>query len=401
MSENIRLAANTKNEVQLSMKSTETLKERRSEKKTGTAPVQFRPKHSLRAKRAMVLSFMAPGLGQLYNGEKAKGLLFLGVSIANLMILTLLFFTEPLLNALLNLAAIFQTTPKLNVAQILEIVHTGRAVTLVYLGLILSFVAYAGRDALDRAGEKLKGQVLPAAKLSMPEATSGSYLAHFSIICTLVLLIVFLVSPPPPQEQATEIELVKDTPPPPPAKKPEPPKPKQESKPQPKVVPKKVLPQPPKPVPVAIAVPTDKPVADPVVVSDVPAPEELPPNPNGSETGTGPAGAGTGTGSDGGGDGEDFDFNGYLAEVQKRVKRNWFPPRGAESLSVTLKFRVLKDGNIKNVRLVKSSGLAAADDAAKLAVQNGAPYPSLPAAAGDTIDIKFTFDYNVFNGKLK
>lgn len=400
ISENRKLEFYAEKGVQQTyMKSPQTVKERRKDKDLSAGSVDFRPRYGRDAKKAMTMSLLAPGMGQLYNGETAKGSLFLLVSCANLLLLTLLFFTEPLLNGLIALGSLLHTEPKLNVEQILEIVQTGRSVTLVYLALILTFVAYAGRDALDRAMERRRGEKPPRAKLTMPEATSGSYLAHFSIICTLVILVVFLASPPAPREQSTDIELVQDQPPPPP-KKPEPPKPKQEHKPEPKLIPKKVLPQPPKPTPVAIAVPTDKPVADPVVVSDEPPPPELPPNPNGSENGTGPASSNASGGGGGGGDGEDFDFNGYLSEVQKKVKKNWFPPRGAESLSVTLKFKVLKDGSVKSIRLVKSSGVAAADDAAKLAVQNGAPYPALPDSAGDSIDIKFTFDYNVFNGKL-
>lgn len=347
-------------------------------------------------KRALALSII-PGLGQIYNGESVKGMLFLGVSAANLILLGLLFFTGPLLQGLVQLAALLQCAPKINVQQAMEIVHTGRSVTLVYLGLILSYALYAARDAYDRARVKQRGAILPKFALTMPEATSGSYLFHFSVICSLVLLVIFFAAPPVPTKQSTDIELLAPELPPPPQKKPEPPKPKQEPKvEQKKVEPLKKPAEPPKPTPVAFAVKTDKPVADPVVVSDEPAPPSTAPaesgSPNGSPNGT--------QGADAGGEGDDFDFGSYLAEVQKRIKKNWFPPRGAESLSVTLKFKVLKDGSATNIRLVKSSGVAAADEAAKAAISNGSPFAALPKAAGDDIDIKFTFDYNVFNGKL-
>lgn len=349
-------------------------------------------------KRALTFS-VVPGLGQIYNGEIGKGTLFLGVTAANLLLVALLFFTGPLLNGIMQLAALLHAAPKINIPQILETVHTGRAVTLVYLCLILSFVAYAARDAYDRAREKRHGKTLPRFVLTMPEATSGSYLFHFSIICSLVLLIIFFMAPPKPMVQATDIQLVTPQEPPKPEKAPEPPKPKQQPKQEIKktVEPKKVTPPtPPKPIPVAIAVPTDKPVADPVVQSNDPAPEPA----TTQQTSGSPNGSTGGTSADaGGGEGDDFDFGAYLSEVQKRIKKNWFPPRGAESLSVVLKFKVLKDGSATNIRLVRSSGKAAVDDAAKAAITNGSPFPALPKSAGDDIDIKFTFDYNVFNGK--
>ena len=60
---------------------------------------------------------------------------------------------------------------------------------------------------------------------------------------------------------------------------------------------------------------------------------------------------------------------------------------------------VLKDGSLGFVNMVKSGGIMAADEAAKEAVSSSAPFPPLPKGAGDDVDIKFTFDYNVFNGK--
>ncbi|MBX9688654.1 MAG: TonB family protein [Candidatus Obscuribacterales bacterium] len=380
---------------------TESLEERKIEDESPQLSADLSTLQGLEPKRALTLSLL-PGLGQIYNGEPAKGLLFMAATVANLLILGLLFFTEPFLNLLIQTAALFHTESKINVQQALEIIHTGRSVTLVYLTLILSFVAYVARDAYDRAVEKRRGLALPKFKLSMPEATSGSYLLHFSIICALVLAVIFVVAPVKEQEQATEIELVKEDPPPEPKKEPEAPKPKQEAKQEPKKAPAPKLnpPTPPKPTPVAFAVKSEK-AADPVVVSTEPAPDPGPPvsatgSPDGVPGGTGAPENGGGNG----GDGDDVDFGSYLAEVQKRIKKNWFPPRGAESLSVTLKFKVMKDGHVASIRLVKSSGIAAADDAAKAAINNASPFPNLPKGAGDDVDIKFTFDYNVFNGKL-
>jgi TonB family protein len=50
------------------------------------------------------------------------------------------------------------------------------------------------------------------------------------------------------------------------------------------------------------------------------------------------------------------------------------------------------------LRLVTSSGVAIADKAALQAVENAAPFRTLPPGASDDVDIQFTFDYNVFAG---
>jgi outer membrane biosynthesis protein TonB len=319
-------------------------------------------------------------------------MLFLGASLANLALISLLFFTGPLLTGLFQFAtSVLHTMPKMDVRYVLDVVQEGRGVTFVYLGLILLYALYAARDAHDRACEKRHGKVLPRFVLSMPEATSGSYLLHFSIICSLIAGIVFLSPAPKPRVQVTDIELLQENKPP--APKPEPPKPKQIQKVEKKEL-KPVKAPDPKPTPVAFAVPTDKPVADPVIQSTEP-PGPPPPQPT-NET----AGQGNSQQEEVGGDGDDVDFGNYLTDIQKRIKKNWFPPRGAESLSLTLKFRILKDGSLGTIKLVKTTGITAADDAGKAAITSSAPFPPLPKDAGDFVDVKFTFDYNVFNGKL-
>lgn len=386
------------------MKTFESLEERQLQR---TKPTEHPENSGTRGwkKPGVALSLsILPGLGQIYNGETGKGLLFVGVSLANLVLICLLFFTQPVLENIVAIGNAIHVQPKINIQQALEIVHTGRAVTLVYLALILSYVTYVAREAYDHALETHKGKYFQKFFLGLPEATSGSYLFHFSIICALVMMVIFFLSPPKPQVQATDIELMQDipVPPPPEPKRPDPPKPKKEppklEKKQEIVVKPKATPkaEPPKPTPVAVAVPTDKPVADPVVQSDQPAPESsAATDPTGS-----PGGSPNGTGSEGGGgDGADVDFGSYLAEVQKRIKKNWFPPRGNESKSCTLKFKVNRDGSLGKIRLVASAGIPVVDQAAVTAVKNSAPFPPLPSGSPEDIDIKFTFDYNVFNGK--
>ena len=95
------------------------------------------------------------------------------------------------------------------------------------------------------------------------------------------------------------------------------------------------------------------------------------------------------------------DFGPYMRELQRRIKMNWDPPKGNESKRVVLLFSISKDGRLLSIKVHKSSGLTAADNAAMSAVKLTAPFKPLPAEfKGQSVDIQFTFDYNVFGGSL-
>ncbi len=91
------------------------------------------------------------------------------------------------------------------------------------------------------------------------------------------------------------------------------------------------------------------------------------------------------------------DFGPYMKELQRRIKMNWDPPKGNESKRVVLLFSIARDGRLLNVKIHRSSGLEAADRAAIDAVKLTAPFRPLPPDfKGNSVDIQFTFDYNVF-----
>ena len=142
--------------------------------------------------------------------------------------------------------------------------------------------------------------------------------------------------------------------------------------------------------------------------SYAPAPS-LAPTGGGTSSGTrlakGGGGGGTGNiGNPGGGGGRpgidairEPDFGPYMRDLQRRIKMNWDPPKGNESKRVVLLFKIAKDGRLLTCSVFKSSGLPSADKAAVNAVQLTAPFRPLPAEyKGQSIDIQFTFDYNVF-----
>jgi TonB family protein len=91
------------------------------------------------------------------------------------------------------------------------------------------------------------------------------------------------------------------------------------------------------------------------------------------------------------------DFGPYMRELQRRIKMNWEPPKGNESKRVVLLFKIARDGRLLSCTVYKSSGLPSADKAAINAAQLTAPFKPPPAELkGSSIDIQFTFDYNVF-----
>ena len=119
----------------------------------------------------------------------------------------------------------------------------------------------------------------------------------------------------------------------------------------------------------------------------------------------GTSGGGSGNiGNPGGGGGapgidalREPDFGPYMRELQRRIKLNWDPPKGNESKTVVLLFKIAKDGRLLSCRVHRSSGLPTADKAALKAVELTAPFRPLPADfKGQSIDIQFTFDYRVF-----
>jgi len=92
------------------------------------------------------------------------------------------------------------------------------------------------------------------------------------------------------------------------------------------------------------------------------------------------------------------DFGAYMSELQRRIKRNWNPPRGDNSKRVVMLFKISRDGRLLSIHIKQSSGSPEADAAAKSAVELSAPFRPLPPEfRGSNIDIDFTFDYNVLN----
>jgi len=112
-----------------------------------------------------------------------------------------------------------------------------------------------------------------------------------------------------------------------------------------------------------------------------------------------------GSGRHGGSGGDAFgeaDLGAYVSGLQRRLKVNWSPPKGEEDKRVVVYFRISKNGRLLFVRVRHSSGNPEVDEAARSAVKQSAPFRQLPSEyEGSSIDINFTFDYNVHGGSVR
>ncbi len=92
----------------------------------------------------------------------------------------------------------------------------------------------------------------------------------------------------------------------------------------------------------------------------------------------------------------DIDFGPYMAETQRRIKKNWKPPSGVHSVQVI--FKVHQNGKISDVHLKNMVGDVVKDLAAMKAVMD-TQLPPLPEGSPDSVDIQMTFDWKLVPGK--
>lgn len=191
--------------------------------------------------------------------------------------------------------------------------------------------------------------------------------------------------PPPPPRTEPKPEPPPPEPPPPEPERPEP------KKTEPKAEPQKPL------VPDVPVLPTKKPPAKSEKPKDVPPPPPPPPTPpppaeptkrQGSPFGN-PFGSSSSNAVVGVED-PNFTYGYYLDRVVARIESNWTrPPVGSEIKDAHLYFRILRAGEVRDVKLVRSSGSDFFDQAALRAVQASSPLPPLPTSyAKDELGIQ-------------
>lgn len=351
-------------------------------------------------KTALMLSIL-PGAGHIYIGQNFAGLVFLFSSLVSGFLVVSACFGAAVVSFLHDVAGKMGLPYNPDFGATMGATSIFHPAVATFLFLFLCYELYVAQDAYLTAARANNPYFPPPRGIRLAPVFGGSYFLH----CTVMLVLLgtaFFIAGKKPQEQITQIDMILEKPPEePPA--PELPKPKQQAKAEPKKVdpvPQKVIEKPaPKPVVTPEVTPPPIPVAAAPTPALVPAPTQSEPA---SGTGTGDSAAeGKGTGSEAGGDGGDgdeADFTNYLAEMEKKIRKAWFPPRGNESKKIVVQFKLNGSGAVSGLRLKSSSGVMIADTAATDAVKTAGPFGALPKGSPDKVDIVFTFDYTVFNG---
>ncbi len=96
---------------------------------------------------------------------------------------------------------------------------------------------------------------------------------------------------------------------------------------------------------------------------------------------------------------ESVNYKPYMTKLQKDIRNNWYPPKGEKSSHVKLRFKVLTNGSISHLKVIKSAGDKTGeniyDKAALAAVEKTKPFAPLPKNSPHDVDIEFSLDYNV------
>lgn len=97
----------------------------------------------------------------------------------------------------------------------------------------------------------------------------------------------------------------------------------------------------------------------------------------------------------------DADMDNYLANMERRVKRSWFPPKNCpgELRPPTVWVSIEPHGNISELRLSLPSVSERANQAAVAAITNSAPFGMLPKDWREGVDVEFNFDHSLFTRK--
>ena len=92
---------------------------------------------------------------------------------------------------------------------------------------------------------------------------------------------------------------------------------------------------------------------------------------------------------------ERVDFGPYMNNLERKIKNAWRPRRSVYSYKIVLTFKVNSKGKAFNIDVKSSSSNFILDRQAIIAVEKASPFGSLPEGSPSTVDIEFTFEYNV------
>ena len=94
-------------------------------------------------------------------------------------------------------------------------------------------------------------------------------------------------------------------------------------------------------------------------------------------------------------DGAGFGSPYYLSLVFGRIRDTWDNPvQTSTTLSVTIYFKIFRDGQIMDTQLEKTSGIDLFDQSAMRSIVSSAPFPPLPTEyTGEYLGIHLEFEY--------
>jgi len=97
---------------------------------------------------------------------------------------------------------------------------------------------------------------------------------------------------------------------------------------------------------------------------------------------------------------KDYRYASYMAHIKRQVESVWIYPEEAiekgESGVLFLFFVINRNGSLKNVKLINSSGHEILDSAAINALKDAAPFPALPKRLNiDRLKVYASFQYNI------
>ena len=102
-----------------------------------------------------------------------------------------------------------------------------------------------------------------------------------------------------------------------------------------------------------------------------------------------------------------WDYGPYIGRVIYDTKRSWYPiiPESArppldKKGEVMIRFKILRDGTVRDMVLEGPSGDVSLDRAAWAGIIGATPYPPLPKEfAGPYLELRFKFLYNIMPGE--
>lgn len=99
---------------------------------------------------------------------------------------------------------------------------------------------------------------------------------------------------------------------------------------------------------------------------------------------------------------QDVDLGPYLSELWQRVRRYWHPDNPGSNHHTVVGFSVNRDGQISNLRVLKTSGSTVTDDEAIAAIRQAAPFAALPSNfPRERLNLEFAFNIYVSSGAFQ